>query len=90
MRTFQISEELQDAHGYPKIDANLRAKIFGLNATRPYGIDIDEVRRRARTDEIHRRREAYPQDLDPHYLTFGPKTRREYYANLSARGGSPI
>ena len=90
MRTFQISEALQDAHGYPKLDATLRAKIFGLNATRPYGIDIDEVLQRARTDEVHRRREAYRQDPDPHYLTFGPKTRREYYANLSARGGSPV
>ena len=27
---------------------------------------------------------------DPHFLTFGPKTRREFLTNLKARGGSPV
>ena len=31
MRTFQISEELRERHGYPKLTKELRAKILGLN-----------------------------------------------------------
>jgi len=89
-RTFQISEEFQEKHGYPRMTPELRARIFGLNATRPYGIDAGEVMRRARDDAIGRRRAEYRQQPDPHYLTFGPKTRREFLANLKARGGSPV
>ena len=48
-RTFQISEELRDRHGYPEITPNLRAKVFGLNATRPYRISAEEVKLRPRT-----------------------------------------
>ena len=89
-RTFQISDELQEKHGYPKMTPELRARIFGLNATRPYGINVDEVLKRARHDVIERRRTEYRENPDPHFLTFGPKNRREFLANLKARGGSPV
>ena len=89
-RTFQISDELQEKHGYPKMTPELRARIFGLNATRPYGINVDEVLKRARHDVIEHRRTEYRENPDPHFLTFGPKTRREFLANLKARGGSPV
>ena len=89
-RAFQISDELQEKHGYPKMTSELRARIFGLNATRPYGVDVDEVLRRARHDAIERRRTEYRDNPDPHFLTFGPKNRREFLANLKARGGSPV
>ena len=90
LRTFQISDELQEKHGYPKMTPELRARIFGLNATRPYGINVDEVLKRARHDVIEHRRTEYRENPDPHFLTFGPKTRREFLANLKARGGSPV
>ena len=35
-RTFQISPELRDKHGYPEITPALRAKVFGLNALKIY------------------------------------------------------
>jgi predicted TIM-barrel fold metal-dependent hydrolase len=89
-RTFQISDELQEKHGYPKMTPELRARILGLNATRPYGINVDEVLKRARHDVIERRRTEYRENPDPHFLTFGPKNRREFLANLKARGGSPV
>ncbi len=88
-RAFQISDELQQRHGYAPMTAKLRAQIFGLNAARPYGIDVNEVLERARLDRIERRRAEYREDPDPHFLTFGPKTRREFLANLQARGGTP-
>ena len=89
-RTFQISDEFQEKHGYPKMTPELRARIFGLNATRPYGINVDEVLKRARQDVIENRRTEYRENPDPHFLTFGPKNRREFLANLKARGGSPV
>ncbi len=89
-RAFQISEALQEKHGYARMTPELRAQIFGLNATRPYGIEAAEVLRRAHSDDIERRRDAYRADPDPHFLTFGPKNRREFLANLKARGGAPV
>ncbi len=87
-RTFQISEELQEKHDYAPMTAKLRAQIFGLNAARPYGIDVDEVLERARLDKVERRRAEYRQEPNPHFLTFGPRTRREFLANRKARGGA--
>jgi hypothetical protein len=68
----------------------LRARIFGLNAAKPYGLDAGEVLKRARRDRIERQRTGYREAPDPHFLTFGPKNRREYIANLRTRGGSPV
>ncbi|HEX2140613.1 MAG TPA: amidohydrolase family protein [Woeseiaceae bacterium] len=77
-RTFQISREFQERFGYPAITPELRAKIFGLNATKPYRIDLAEVRLRAGSDAIAARRENYSGDRDPTFLTYGPRTRREF------------
>ena len=89
-RSFQISQELREKHGYAEITPKLRAQILGLNAAKPYDIEVGEVLKRARRDRIEEQRAAYREDPDPHFLTFGPKTRREYLANLKARGGVPI
>ncbi|MDX1500075.1 MAG: amidohydrolase family protein [Woeseiaceae bacterium] len=77
-RSFQIAPEVREQHGYPEITADLRAKVFGLNALRPYGISIEEARRHAANDRVARSRQAYAGRRDPHHLTFGPKTRREF------------
>ena len=87
-RTFQIAAELRAKHGYPEITPMLRAKIFGLNATRPYGISADEVKKRASSDHVARERVAYRELPEPHYLTYGPKTRREFLHLLRWNGGS--
>jgi uncharacterized protein len=39
LRTFQISEELRERHGYPKLTKELRAKILGLNGAALYGVE---------------------------------------------------
>jgi hypothetical protein len=89
-RAFQISDALQEKHGYAKITPELRARILGLNAARPYGVDIDEVLKRARSDVLGRRRAEYRENPDPHFRTFGPKTRREFLALRKAHGGAPV
>ena len=87
-RTFQIAPELRERHGYPEITPQLRAKIFGLNATRPYGISAEEVKLRARRDTIAGERLAYRERPEPHFQTRGPKTRREFLNLLDWSGGS--
>ncbi|MBT8078480.1 MAG: amidohydrolase [Gammaproteobacteria bacterium] len=77
-RTFQISAEYRDKYGYPEITPTLRAKVFGLNATLPYKIDLDEARLRANSGALGRRKENYRNRRDPSYLTYGPRTRREF------------
>jgi hypothetical protein len=88
-RTFQISRELQEEHGYPEMTPRLRAKVFGLNATRPYKIDLEEVTLRASNDPVTRRRQNYKDDPDPSYLTHGPRTRREFLNLLKWQNGQP-
>lgn len=86
-RAFEISEELQETHGYPAMTPTLRAKVFGLNATVPYGIPLDEVLKRADTDTIGKERTAYRANPDPHFRTYGPRTRREFMNLLRLTGG---
>src|SRR5687767_4922463 len=79
-RTFQISPELRTKHGYPEITPALRAKIFGLNASRIYAINADEVKKHTRADSVAGRKQAYLEQPEPHFLTYGPKTRRQFLA----------
>jgi hypothetical protein len=70
-RAFQIAPELREKHGYPAITPELRAKIFGLNAMRPYGISAEEMKLRARRDTVSAERLAYRARPEPHFLTNG-------------------
>jgi hypothetical protein len=87
-RTFQISPELRARYGYPEITRELRAKVFGLNAAKVYGISPDDVKRYARRDRIAQERLAYREQPEPHFRTYGPKTRREFLNLLAWNGGS--
>jgi predicted TIM-barrel fold metal-dependent hydrolase len=77
-RTFQISEQFQEEFGYPEITPELRRKVFGLNAAVPYGIDEAEIRALTATDFVSTEKLAYQEDPQPSFLTYGPKTRREF------------
>lgn len=77
-RTFQIATELQEKHGYPAITPELRAKVFGLNALKPYGLNVDEVHRTFIADAMQREKLRNAERPDPTFLTYGPQTRREF------------
>jgi uncharacterized protein len=78
-RTFQISPELRDKHGYAEITPALRAKIFGLNALKIYPVEAEVVRKHVKRDKVARQREEYRAERpDPAFVTYGPKTRREF------------
>jgi len=85
-RTFQISDSLAAKHGYAKITPALRAKVFGRNALAVYSIPPEVVKKHIAGDRIDRDRAAYREEADPAFVTYGPKTRREFLA-LKARGG---
>ncbi len=87
-RTFQISETFRERFGYPEITPEIRAKVFGRNATKPYGISAEDARRFARSDHVARQRAAYLERPQPHFRTYGPKTRREFLNLLRWNGGS--
>jgi predicted TIM-barrel fold metal-dependent hydrolase len=73
-RVFQIAEALRERHGYPELTPRLRAKVFGENALRPYGIaKADALQRAARA-----RRKPDAAERDPSFETYGPRTRREF------------
>jgi predicted TIM-barrel fold metal-dependent hydrolase len=83
-RTFQIAPELRDKHGYPEMTPALRAKILGLNALAIYPIDPEVVKKHVRRDRVSNERDEYRERPDPSFLTYGPKTRRQFL-NLLAR-----
>lgn len=86
-RTFQISAEYREKYGYPEVTPALRAKVFGLNALKPYGLDAAEVQKSFLADTMQREKGRYADGRpDPTFMTYGPRTRREFFALLKAGG----
>jgi hypothetical protein len=88
-RSFQIADELIEAHGYPQLTPQLKAKVFGLNGARVYGVEVPEQRKKTEVDPIGRMKAAYREQADPTFETFGPRTDREFEALLAERDGLP-
>jgi len=83
-RAFQIAPRLREQHGYAEITPELRARIFGRNAARVYGLSAADIKKYSASDRIARERSAYLENPEPHFRTYGPKTRREFLALLAA------
>ena len=87
-RTFQIAPELRETQGYPELTPALKAKVFGLNAMVPYRISAQEIashrREMATADRIEKLKDSYRAQPEPHFATYGPRTRRQFF-NLLAR-----
>lgn len=77
-RAFQIAPELRDRHNYREMTPELRSKIFGLNAARVYSLSADEVKSYLMRDRIANERQAYLEDPEPNFLTYGPRSLREF------------
>jgi hypothetical protein len=88
-RTFQISEALREKFGYPTITPKLRAKVFGLNAAKPYRLAADELARFAAKDKVAQSRAEYLERPNPSYATYGPRTRREFLNLRAWHAGEP-
>src|SRR5918995_3967139 len=79
LRTFQISEELQERHGYPALTDELKAKIFGLSSAALYGIEPITGRCGLSPEDV----EAIRANLPP-APTYGPTTDAESAAMIAA------
>jgi predicted TIM-barrel fold metal-dependent hydrolase len=86
-RMFQIPQSMREMYGYPELTAEIKAKIFGLNAARIYGIDIAATRREITADDVAMLRTAFLRDPDsvptPDRRRYeGPRTRRDFFKLL--------
>jgi len=78
-RAFEISTEFQDKYGYPALTAERKRKIFGLNAARVYNLKPDAMRAKLARDRVQKSKLEYQNNPDPSFLTYGPRTRREFF-----------
>jgi predicted TIM-barrel fold metal-dependent hydrolase len=92
-RTFQISQQFRDLYGYPEITPAIRAKVFGVNAARVYGVDPSAVRCRAKATDLARMKHIMDGELGARRWAFqemgGPRTRREFLSLARLTGGKP-
>jgi predicted TIM-barrel fold metal-dependent hydrolase len=58
-KRFQISDELCDKFGYKKLTKEDKAKIFGLNAAKIYGVDVNAKRNALPKDTLSKIKVAY-------------------------------
>ena len=58
-KRFQISDEICEKFGYAKITKEDKAKIFGLNAAKIYGIDLKAKRKAFPADTLEKLKTAY-------------------------------
>jgi predicted TIM-barrel fold metal-dependent hydrolase len=59
MKRFQISDPLCEQFGYEKLTKEDKAKVFGLNAARIYGIDVNQEWKALPADALTRLKTAY-------------------------------
>ena len=67
--------------------ANIKRKILGLNALKPYRLEADVLKHHLGQDGLQVARTNYREMADPHFQTFGPKTRREFINLMKWTGG---
>ena len=91
LRAFQIPAAMQTLYGYPELTAEVKGKIFGLNAAAIYGVDVDATRCAISEDDIAlvQRQEHAERRPRRTFRNYGPRTRRELFDFLRLRGGSP-
>jgi predicted TIM-barrel fold metal-dependent hydrolase len=91
MRTFQIDGGFANEHGYAPLTDAVKAKIFGLNAARLYGVDAAEQRCKIERDEVETLRTAWrDMEGDSHELRWvprGPTSRRGMLDWFARHGG---
>lgn len=51
-RAFQIPKEMREEFGYPELTSRIKRKIFGENAARIYGIDLERARATRAGDDL--------------------------------------
>ena len=91
-RAFQIDPALQQEYGYPELTPEIKAKVFGLNSAKLYGIDAEAQRCAIQRDAIEEYRDVYrelePDTHAPRWAARGPITRRQMLQHFAQNGGA--
>jgi hypothetical protein len=58
--------------------ATRNAEVFGRNALKIYPVPEEILKKHLAKDRVARAREEYRESPDPAFLSYGPKTRREF------------
>lgn len=87
-RAFQISPEFQERFGYPALTDELKAKVFGGNAAKLFGVDVEATRCALDRDALTVARAEHASlvtegAVPTPWEARGPLTRREVFAWLS-------
>ncbi|HJT79007.1 MAG TPA: amidohydrolase family protein [Gemmataceae bacterium] len=71
LRKLKMKPELMDRYGYPELTDDIKKQIFGLNAARLFGVDVEAKRRAIKADRLSRLREEYRRDPAPSNTQYG-------------------
>jgi predicted TIM-barrel fold metal-dependent hydrolase len=71
LRRLKIKDELVDKYKYPPLTPEIKEKIFGLNAARLFGVDVQASRQAIQADKLTRMREEYRQAPSPSNTQYG-------------------
>jgi hypothetical protein len=81
-RQLEIPESMQEEFGYPPLDAKQKAKIFGLNAAKPYKVNPAEIRCALQECPTTALKQQLDEELGPRRWVFdepnGPKDWDEF------------
>jgi predicted TIM-barrel fold metal-dependent hydrolase len=71
LRRLKMTDELRTRHGYAELTDEVKAQIFGLNAAKLFGIDVQAKRQAIKADKLTRLREDYRRDPSPSNTQYG-------------------
>ncbi len=77
-RRFQIPDQLVAQHKYQPLTREIKAKVFGLNAARVFGVDVAATRNAVPKDYVGRLRMSY--------LEEGPEPSHRLYGWVADKG----
>jgi hypothetical protein len=90
-RAFQITAEYQERFGYPALTSSTKQKVFGRNAARLFGVDVDATRCALATDKLSASRLEFAslvgaQRIAAPWQPRGPLSRRDVLSFMRAGG----
>ena len=71
-RRFQIPDAMTEQQGYPRLTPDMKARVFGLNAARIFGVDVNAKRNAIPADYLSRMKMAYlDEGPEPSHRLYG-------------------
>ena len=87
--TSEANTLYKEGTGYPALTPAIKRKIFGLNGARVYGLKPEEMRKKLARDRVQKTKLEYLDHPDPAFVTYGPRTRREFLVFRALHGEMP-